>query len=77
MSTLALTAVYEPVEGGWTQAHLEELPGVITAAPSRAEAKEMLADALREYLASLAEDAERAPDQPGATREALRLALLD
>ena len=36
---VALTAVYEPVEDGWTQARLEELPGAITAAPSPEEAK--------------------------------------
>jgi hypothetical protein len=42
-SRLSLTAVYEPVEHGWIQASLAELPGVITAAPTLAEAKELLA----------------------------------
>lgn len=50
---LSLTAVYEPVEGGWTQARIVELPAVITAAPTQEEAKEALLDALREYLLSL------------------------
>lgn len=50
---LTLTAIYEPVENGWTQARIRELPAVITAAPSREEAKELLLDALREYLLSL------------------------
>jgi len=50
---LTLTAIYEPVENGWVQAQLRELPAVITAAPSRREAEEMLEDALAEYLASL------------------------
>jgi predicted RNase H-like HicB family nuclease len=50
---LQLTPTYEQVEGGWTQAGLVELPGVITAAPSREEAQEMLLDALREFLLSL------------------------
>jgi predicted RNase H-like HicB family nuclease len=70
-SRLTLTAVYEPVEHGWIQAHLTELPGVITAAPTLAEAKELLADALREYLLALGE-AEGAPAQlpAGATSEA-------
>jgi len=36
---LQLTPTYEQVEGGWTQAGLVELPGVITAAPSREEAR--------------------------------------
>lgn len=54
MSTrLSLTAIYEPVEDGWTQARIQELPAVITAAPSLDEAKELLLDALREYLLSL------------------------
>jgi predicted RNase H-like HicB family nuclease len=50
---LTFTAVYEPVENGWMQARIEELPAVITAAPTLAEAKELLVDALHEYLLSL------------------------
>jgi predicted RNase H-like HicB family nuclease len=53
---MRLTAIYEPVEDGWTQARLAELPAVITAAPSRDEARELLVDALREYLLSLGPD---------------------
>lgn len=49
---LRLTPVYEDVDGGWTQARLVELPGVITAAPTRQEARGMLVDALREFLLS-------------------------
>ena len=52
----SLTAVYEEVENGWVQARLKELPGVITAAPTRAEAREDLLDALSEYLRSVADD---------------------
>jgi predicted RNase H-like HicB family nuclease len=52
---LAYTAVYEEVEDGWTQARIAEIPGVITAGRSRGEAKELLQDALREYLASFME----------------------
>ncbi len=55
---LTWTAVFEPVEDGWVQARIEELPGVITAAPSADEAKELLLDALREYLASFEAPAE-------------------
>lgn len=62
-SRLSLTAIYEPVDGGWIQAHLAELPGVITAAPTLEKAKELLADALREYLLALGE-AEPVPDSP-------------
>lgn len=54
MSTrLMLTAIFEPVEQGWVQARIVELPAVITAAPSRQEAEELLGDALVEYLLSL------------------------
>jgi predicted RNase H-like HicB family nuclease len=52
---LAYTAVFEEVEGGWTQARIAEIPGVITAGESRGEARELLQDALREYLASFME----------------------
>ena len=50
---LVFTAIYEEVENGWIQARVRELPAVITAAPSLDEAKEMLVDAVREYLLSL------------------------
>jgi hypothetical protein len=46
------TVILEEVGGGWVQARLHELPGVITAAPSREQAAEDV-DALREYLLSL------------------------
>lgn len=52
---LSYTAVFEEVEEGWTQARIAEIPGVITVAASRDEAKELLGDALREYLASFME----------------------
>lgn len=52
---LTLTAVYETVEEGWVQARIEELPEVITAAPSRTAAEEALKDAVLEYFASLSE----------------------
>lgn len=55
---LAYTAVFEQVEDGWTQARIAEVPGVITAGRSRGEAKDLLQDALREYLASFMEPAE-------------------
>jgi hypothetical protein len=54
---IPLTIVYESVEEGWTQARIAELPAVITAAPTRLEAKDMVLDALREYLLSLTEEA--------------------
>lgn len=50
--SLSLTAVFQPDENGWVQATIREIPGVITAAPTRAEAEDLLLDALREYLLS-------------------------
>ena len=50
---LTFTAIYEPVEDGWIQARIQELPAVITAAPNLEAAKELLVDAVREYLLSL------------------------
>lgn len=76
-SRLSLTAVYEPVENGWIQAHLAELPGVITAAPTLEEAKELLADALREYLLALgAADASSAAPGAGSTSQAGTLEVM-
>lgn len=54
-STLSWTALFDTVEDGWVQGRIAELPGVITAAPTMAEAKASLVDALHEYLAALAE----------------------
>jgi predicted RNase H-like HicB family nuclease len=71
MAHLKLTAIFEPVEDGWIQARIEQLPGVITAAPTAELARDMLADALVEYLASFAGEAP--PDAPGARRETLDL----
>lgn len=63
MARFQLTAVYERVEGGWVQARITEIPGVITAAPTRAEAAELLLDALREFWLAL-------PDTLGGGEEA-------
>lgn len=52
MSLAQYTPHYQTVEGGWVQARLREIPGVITAAPTQDQAAELLADALREYLAT-------------------------
>jgi hypothetical protein len=60
--SLELSIVYEAVENGWTQARIAEYPAVITAAPTRDQAKELVLDALREYLLSLADES---PSGPG------------
>jgi hypothetical protein len=63
MSTeVSFTAVYESVENGWYQGRLLEVPGVITAAPTQAEAEDLLLDALREYVLSFAEEPLKSDD---------------
>jgi predicted RNase H-like HicB family nuclease len=73
-AALKLTAVYEPVEDGWIQGTIAELPAVITAAPTLEEAKEMLWDALAEYFASLHSSPEAG--SPDANREELELTIV-
>ena len=72
---ITLTAVYEPVENGWTQARIEELPAVITAGPTPEEAKALLVDALREYLLSLANGGTCPPSGGESKRERLDLVV--
>lgn len=54
-TSVSLTAIYEPTDNGWVQARLREIPAVITCAPTRSDAEDLLVDALREYLLSLVE----------------------
>jgi predicted RNase H-like HicB family nuclease len=63
---LRVTAVYEPDENGWINARVLEIPGINTCAPTEDEARTMLADAAREFVAALADLADR--DATGATR---------
>jgi predicted RNase H-like HicB family nuclease len=53
---LTLTVAFEAVEDGWVQARIVEIPGVITAGRDRAEARELVVDALREYLLAAGHD---------------------
>ena len=70
---LTFTAVYEEIEDGWVQGRLAEMPGVITAAPTREEAETMIRDALGEYLASYRRDPVAAP--PDAETELIKLTI--
>lgn len=71
---LRLTAVYEPDDNGWVYAHVLEIPGINTSARTEAEAKSMLEDAVREFVASLADDAEREA-RPNTRYETLEIDL--
>jgi hypothetical protein len=55
--SIPLTIVYEHVENGWIQARIEGIPEVITAGPTKDEARSLVLDALREYALSLRDDA--------------------
>jgi predicted RNase H-like HicB family nuclease len=57
LPSIELTIAYEPVEDGWVQARIVELPAVITAGRTREDAKALVLDALREYLMSLRDEA--------------------
>ncbi|HEV8635734.1 MAG TPA: hypothetical protein VG370_16020 [Chloroflexota bacterium] len=74
VAKVSFTAVFEPVENGWTQARIAELPGVVTAAPTLDEAKEMLLDALREYLLALGEP-DGARDETRGTRGSIDITI--
>lgn len=72
---LTWTGVFETVEGGWVQARILEFPAVITAAPTLAEAKELLLDALREYLESLRQDDPVVTQSPEVHHEQLHIVI--
>lgn len=69
------TAVYEQVEDGWTQARIEQLPAVVTAAPTASEAKELLVDAVYEYLLSLGASDQASPTKGPAERLPLEIVI--
>jgi predicted RNase H-like HicB family nuclease len=47
---MELHAVYEPDENDWVRATIEEIPQVITRAPTQAEARELIREALSVWL---------------------------
>jgi predicted RNase H-like HicB family nuclease len=71
---IPLTVVYEAVDDGWTQATIAEHPAVITAAPTREEAKVLVVDALHEYLRSLEQERDE-PLSPDADSELVELLI--
>jgi predicted RNase H-like HicB family nuclease len=48
-----LHVAFVPDEQGWVRATIEELPSVITCAPTIDEARELVRDALEEWLTAL------------------------
>jgi predicted RNase H-like HicB family nuclease len=70
---MELHIVFEPDEQGWVRATIEELPGVITCAPTNDEARELVRDALVEWLQALTSSEPAIGSQ--ATRETLTLSV--
>jgi predicted RNase H-like HicB family nuclease len=73
VNRIRLTAVFEPDEDGWINARVLELPGANTCGRSIEEAKEMLADAVRELVASYVDEARERSS--GARYETLEIDL--
>ena len=71
---MELHVVFEPDEEGWVRASVEELPGVITCAPTRDEARQLIRDALDEWLAALT-STDRATTGLEGTRETLTVSV--
>lgn len=71
---MELHVVFEPDEEGWVRASIEELPGVITCAPTRDEARQLIRDALDEWLAALT-STDRATTGLAGTRETLTVSV--
>lgn len=72
---VSVTVLFEPVEEGWIQARIAEFPAVITAAPTQEEARELLIDALLEYLLSLGRADEAVEVRDRSTSERLEIVL--
>jgi predicted RNase H-like HicB family nuclease len=72
---LTWTGVFETVEGGWVQARIAEVPGVITVGPTHEQARKLLVDALREYLLSLGEGEPHPPVPETAHRESVHVVI--
>jgi len=71
---MELHVVFDPDEEGWVRASIEELPSVITCARTRDEARQLIRDALDEWLAALT-SADRATTGLEGTRETLTVSV--
>lgn len=70
-----LHVAFEPDERGWVRATIEELPGVITCAPTFDVARELVPDALEEWLTALTSGAGRLSAGHHVRREALTVSV--
>ena len=72
---MELHVVFEPDEKGWVRATVEELPSVITCGPTHDHARELVRDALAEWLAALPSK-QRVALGANATRETLTVTFV-
>lgn len=63
------TVLFEPAEEGGYVVTCPALPGLVTEGESVAEARDMVADAIRTYLESLAKDGLSLPEDKPLVRE--------
>ena len=71
--SVRLTIVYEDAGDGWVLARVPEVPGAISQAATRAEAKENVIDALRGILEL--RFGEHASAEPAADSETFELVI--
>lgn len=71
--TLRLTIVYEDGADGWIVASVPEVPGALSQARTRAEARENVIDALYGILEL--RFGEHAPSEPASDSESLELTI--
>jgi antitoxin HicB len=81
MAEFRYTVLFEPAEEGGYVATCPALPGLVTEGDTLEEARQMVADAIRAYLESLAKDGLSAPtdvklaEEP--VKEEIEIALPD
>ena len=53
------TVIYQPIEDGWIMASVPELPGAVTQAPTMADARVLIQEAVELVLAAYRDHAGR------------------
>jgi antitoxin HicB len=69
----SFTVIYEPAEEGGFIVTVPAMPGLVTEGDTIEEAREMAADAIRCYIASLQKDGEPIPDEESFRQEKISI----
>ena len=69
----SFTVIYEPAEEGGFIVTVPAMPGLVTEGDTIEEAREMAADAIRCYIASLQKDGEPIPDEGSFRQEKISI----